>query len=72
VIKPASWFVKKPPVQLLNVPVTFRDQLPGPIPVELLQLGKLKYLGLQANQLSGQEALHLHLQEHNPACYFEC
>jgi hypothetical protein len=32
-----------------------------PIPVELQQLGKLTILHLQDNQLSGQEALRVHI-----------
>jgi Leucine-rich repeat (LRR) protein len=45
------------------------NQLSGPIPVELGQLGALKVLSLYQNQqLSGQEALRLHLKEHNPGC----
>jgi Leucine-rich repeat (LRR) protein len=47
------------------------NQLSGPIPAELRQSGALKYLNLHENpQLSGQEALRLHLQEHNPGCTF--
>jgi hypothetical protein len=50
-----------------------RNQLSGPIPAELRQLGALQFLYLQGNQqLSGQEALRLHLQEHNPGCEFYC
>jgi Leucine-rich repeat (LRR) protein len=46
-----------------------RNQLSGPIPAELGQLGALEYLWLQDNpQLSGQEALRLHLREHKPGC----
>jgi hypothetical protein len=48
------------------------NQLSGPIPVRLRQLGKLTYLWLQGNQLSGQEALRVHMREHNPACNFYC
>jgi hypothetical protein len=49
------------------------NQLSGPIPAELRQLGALSFLYLQGNQqLSGQEALRLHLQEHNPGCNFKC
>jgi Leucine-rich repeat (LRR) protein len=48
-----------------------QNQLSGPIPAELRQLGALEYLYLQGNpQLSGQAALRLHLQEHNPGCTF--
>ena len=47
------------------------NQLSGPIPAELRQLGALTHLYLHGNpQLSGQEALRLHLQEHNPGCNF--
>jgi hypothetical protein len=47
-----------------------RNQLSGPIPAELGQLGALTNLYLQDNpQLSGQAALLLHLQEHNPGCH---
>ena len=47
------------------------NQLSGPIPAELGQLGALKHLFLGGNpQLSDQEALCLHLQQHNPGCYF--
>ena len=49
-----------------------RNQLSGPIPFELRQLGKLKHVYLQENKLSGQEALRIHLQEHNPECNFFC
>jgi hypothetical protein len=49
------------------------NQLSGPIPAELRQLGGLQYLNLANNQqLSGQEALCLHLQEHNPECSVYC
>ena len=49
------------------------NQLSGPIPAELGQLGALTQLYLNGNpQLSGQEALRLHLQEHNPGCTFAC
>jgi hypothetical protein len=50
------------------------NQLSGPIPAELRQLlGALRVLWLQGNpQLSGQEALRLHLREHNPGCSFSC
>jgi hypothetical protein len=45
------------------------NQLSGPIPAELWQLGALKFLWLQGNQqLSGQEALRLYMQQHNPGC----
>jgi Leucine-rich repeat (LRR) protein len=48
-----------------------KNQLSGPIPAELRQFGALKYLYLDGNpQLSGQEALRLHMQEHNPGCTF--
>jgi hypothetical protein len=48
------------------------NQLAGPISAELGQLGALTHLYLIGNpQLSGQAALRLHLQEHNPGCYFE-
>ena len=47
------------------------NQLSGPIPAELRQLGALEDLYLDNNEhLSGQEALRLHLQEHNPGCTF--
>ena len=47
------------------------NQLSGPIPAELGQLGALTHLYLDYNpQLSGQAALCLHLQEHNPGCTF--
>jgi hypothetical protein len=50
------------------------NQLSGPILAELWQLGAgaLKTLYLQNNPLSGQEALRLHLQEHNPDFNFKC
>ena len=45
------------------------NQLSGPIPAELGRLRALTHLFLYSNpQLSGQAALHLHLQEHNPGC----
>jgi Leucine-rich repeat (LRR) protein len=45
------------------------NQLSGPIPAELWQLGALKSLWLRGNQqLSGQEALRLYMQQHNPGC----
>ena len=48
-----------------------RNQLSGQIPAELGQARALKMLYLNNNpQLSGQEALRLHLQEHNPGCNF--
>jgi hypothetical protein len=51
----------------------YGNKLTGPVPAELGQLGALKYLNLLGNpQLSGQEALRLHLQEHNPGCTFYC
>jgi hypothetical protein len=47
------------------------NELSGPIPAELRQLWALEHLSVQVNpQLSGQQALHLHLQEHNPCCCF--
>ena len=47
------------------------NQLSGPIPAELRQLGALEDLYLDNNEhLSGQEALRLHLREHNPGCTF--
>jgi hypothetical protein len=47
------------------------NQLSGQIPAELRQLGALTQLYLYGNpQLSGQAALRLHLQEHNPGCTF--
>jgi Leucine-rich repeat (LRR) protein len=49
----------------------YTNQLSGPIPAELRQLGALTSLYLHGNQqLSGQEALRVHLQEHNPGCTF--
>jgi hypothetical protein len=49
------------------------NQLSGPVPAELGQLGALEYLWLQRNQqLSGQEALRLHLREHSLVCDFRC
>ena len=49
------------------------NKLTGPVPAELGQLGALKGLYLTGNpQLSGQEALRLHLREHNPGCFFQC
>ena len=57
----------------LKVLYLHNNQLSGPIPAELRQLGKLKFLLLQDNQqLSGQEALRLHLREHNPGCILNC
>jgi Leucine-rich repeat (LRR) protein len=48
-----------------------QNQLSGPIPLELGQLGVLTTLALDDNQeLSGQAALRLHLQQHNPGCTF--
>jgi hypothetical protein len=53
--------------------VLSKNQLSGPIPAELGRLGALTHLFLYSNpQLSGQAALHLHLQEHKPGCRFEC
>jgi Leucine-rich repeat (LRR) protein len=57
----------------LKVLYLHQNHLSGPIPAELGQLGALKDLFLQGNQqLSGQEALLLHVQEHNPGCKFYC
>ena len=46
------------------------------IPAQLRQLEALRSLYLhtnpRTNQLSGQEALSPHLQEHNPECSFYC
>ena len=50
------------------------NKLTGCIPAVLGQLGALKSLWLRGNQhqqLSGHEALALHLREHNPGCYFQ-
>jgi hypothetical protein len=53
----------------LRILCLFNNQLSGPIPAELRQLGALTMLYLFGNQqLSGQEALRLHMQEHNPGC----
>ena len=49
------------------------NQLSGPIPAELRQLGALQHLDIVMNRmLSGKEALRLHLQEHNPECSCIC
>jgi hypothetical protein len=49
-----------------------RNALTGPIPAELGQLGAMThlYLNKNGNQLTGQGALRLHMQEHNPGCIF--
>ena len=45
-----------------------RNQLSGPIPTELGQLGALADLSLDENQLTGQEAFGAYMEEHHPGC----
>ena len=48
------------------------NQLTGPIPAELGQMGAVTHLRLSANpQLTGQEAFQGHMQAHHPDCELE-
>ena len=50
----------------------FQNELSGPIPAELGQMGALTHLDLEDNlQLTGQEAFRGHMQAHHPDCELE-
>jgi hypothetical protein len=48
--------------------VPVQNELSGPIPAELGQLGALTHLYLNANQLTGHEAFRAYMEEHHPDC----